>query len=153
MAITGSPKTFRICRVFLHKCSCRCTWKYSTDLLLAVLTTIVNTTQMICTWMWVDPRPKLKFGAYGHCLVDRKFAVMCQICQSGRCFLVQRHLVLESSWSFFNDTWHPGTVGAVNKKIRFNHHRSRSSFNHTVCVLFECDYKVIVKWKVKNQLP
>lgn len=84
--------------------------------------------------MWVDPGPELKFGTNGHGLVDWQFAVVAQVRQSGRRFLVQCYLVLESPGRLFHDSRHSRTVWAVckpnnplNHKISYIGSRVRSS--------------------------
>lgn len=74
--------------------------------------------------MRVDPGPELKFGTDGHGLVDWQFAVVAQIRQSGRRFLVQCHLVFKSPGRLFHDSRHSGTMWAVGK--------SNNQLNHTI---------------------
>lgn len=84
--------------------------------------------------MWVNPGPELKFGTDGHSLVDWQFAVVAQVRQSGRRFLVQCYLVLESPGRLLHDSRHSCTVWAVckpnnplNHTISYNESRVRSS--------------------------
>lgn len=74
--------------------------------------------------MWVDPGPELKFGTDWHGLVDWQFAVVAQVRQSGRRFLVQCHFILKSPGRLFHDSRHSGTMWAEGKP--------NNPLNHTI---------------------
>lgn len=70
--------------------------------------------------MRIYPRPELEFGPDRHGLVDGQFTVVGQIGQSSRRFLVQSHLILESSRRLFHDSWNPRTVWAGRERKHEN---------------------------------
>lgn len=67
--------------------------------------------------MRIDPGPELEFGADGYGLVDRQFAVVAQVGQSCRRFLIKSHLVLQSSRRLLHDPRHPRAVRAADEII------------------------------------
>lgn len=93
--------------------------------------------------MRVDPGPELKFGTDWHGLVDWQFAVVAQVRQSGRRFLIQCHFVLKSPGRFFHDSRHSGTVWAVGKRNKPI--KSHYIIHWTVCtprVLYTQQFKL-----------